>query len=169
VKRAWLAFSGLFASSCASTIRFEHQLEIRRLAQDVFAFVADARNLSRWNYYVIAVKQTTSAPVGAGTQFHLTRKSDAQDIEIVEWQAGHVVAFRTLPPERALTMRFIVEARGTETLLIDAWELDGGTALGRWLAQGRVKRAVGVNLEHLRELLETGRTTLPDGRVSRLP
>jgi hypothetical protein len=51
------------------------------------------------------------------------------------------------------------------THIVDKWQLDTGTvSLLEGLATRRVKGAVLENLTKLKELLETGQTTLQDGR-----
>ena len=66
-------------------------------------------------------------------------------------------------------MRFILQAEGDSTKVTDVWKLQTGMiGLLERLAAGRVKSAVVDNLRKLKQLLETGRVTLQDGRVTSL-
>jgi hypothetical protein len=53
------------------------------------------------------------------------------------------------------------------TILTDEWELDTGKpALVERFAGRNVKSAVAENLQKLKQLLETGKVTLQDGRTT---
>ena len=62
-------------------------------------------------------------------------------------------------------MDFELEPVAGGTRLRDRWELETGLpALVERITSGQVQTAVAQNLEKLKELLETGRTRLQDGR-----
>jgi hypothetical protein len=108
------------------------------------------------------------------TTFGQARKTDTQEYKITEFEPNHRVTVETLPPYSKLVMRFTFEQeenknnsnRHHSTLLTDDWELDTGKpAFIERLASGNVKSAVAENLQKLKQLLETGRVTLQDGRT----
>jgi len=72
----------------------------------------------------------------------------------------------TIPPSKPKLRREMEFQDGDETTtIIDRWELRFGL-FGplEALAGNRVESAVSENLAKLKELLETGKTTLQDGR-----
>ena len=63
-------------------------------------------------------------------------------------------------------MHFELEPVEGGTRLHDRWELETGLpGLVEQITRGQVQTAVAQNLEKLKELLETGRTRLQDGRI----
>jgi uncharacterized protein YndB with AHSA1/START domain len=145
--------------------RFRNEVMIARPADDVFRFVSDFENMSKWNYFVVGVHKIGSGPIGVGTVFRQARKTDTQEYQITEFEPDRRVAVETLPPAAGLVMRFTFESIAGGTRLTDAWELRGGllAVLGS-LAAGRAKAAVAENLAKLKELLEHGEVRLQDGR-----
>jgi hypothetical protein len=147
-------------------IEFELTIKIEKPASDVFAFVADPTNVPKWNYFVMEVRKTSESPLGVGATYHQTRKNDSQDLRVAGFEKDRSVTIETIPPSKpefSRTMEFSEE--NGQTLLVDRWQLDTGhPKLLQKLAAGRVKSGVEENLGKLKELLETGRTTLQDGR-----
>lgn len=148
-------------------IEFKHGISIKRPTNEVYSFLSDFENISKWNYYVLQVRKISEGAVGVGTTYHQLRQTDEQLFQITEFELNLKVAVKTLP-ESSLQFerRFALQAEGSTTLLIDEWEeLDmGKPALIEKLAAGSVKSAVAENLGKLKELLETGSVTLQDGR-----
>ena len=102
----------------------------------------------------------------AETIYRQGRRTDEQRFVVTDFQPDQLVAARTLPPARDLQMRFTFQPDGGGTRLTDDWTLD--TSLPRWLDRigaTRVSSAVRDNLAKLKELLETGRVRLQDGRA----
>jgi uncharacterized membrane protein len=151
-------------------IEFETSIRIERPLPDVFAFVADLENVPKWNYFVVDVSKTSDGPLGVGTTYHQRRKTDSQELRVVAFDPDRSVTIETIPPSKPEFRRTMVfsEESGV-TLLVDRWKLDTGhPGLLQKLARGRIRSAVRGNLLKLKELLETGRTTLQDGRQIRM-
>lgn len=151
-------------------IEFQNTIEIERPAKEVFNFLSHFENLPKWNYFVLKVKKTSTGPAGVGATYHQVRKTDEQNFRITEFDPNHTLAIKTIPPSTPeLEMRFTLLPQGDRTKIIDEWKLDTGRpALLDHLFAGRVKSAVKENLTKLKELLETGRVTLQDGRTAAL-
>jgi uncharacterized membrane protein len=147
-------------------LEFENTIPIERPIDEVFAFLSDFENIPKWNYYVLEVRQLSESPIGIGTTYHQVRKSDEQDFRIIEFEANHRVAVKTLPQSSpSFERRFTLYEEGDTTRIRDQWKLDTGRpALLERLARGRVKAAVSENLTKLKELLQEGRVVLQDGR-----
>jgi uncharacterized membrane protein len=147
-------------------IEFELTIDIERPASDVFAFVADPENVPKWNYFVMEVRKTSESPFGVGATYHQTRKTDSQDLRVTGFEKDRSVTIETIPPSKPeLCRTMIFSEENGKTQIADRWQLDTGhpTILQK-LAAGRVKSGVEENLGKLKELLETGQTTLQDGR-----
>jgi len=151
-------------------IEFENTIHVERPIDEVFAFLSDFENLPKWNYFVLRVVKTSAGPVGVGTTYHQVRKTDEQVFRVIEFELNRRLAIQTIPPSSPeLEMRFILQAEGDSTKVTDVWKLQTGMiGLLERLAAGRVKSAVVDNLRKLKQLLETGRVTLQDGRVTSL-
>ncbi|MGD8490264.1 MAG: SRPBCC family protein [Anaerolineae bacterium] len=149
-------------------IEFKNRIVIDRPVEEVFAFVADFENVPKWNYYVLEVNKTSAGPLGVGTTYHQTRKTDEQDFGVIEYEPTERVVVKTLPhAQPAFEMRFMFQPLEGGTQMTDAWKLDtGGPGLLERLGRGKVKQAVKENLVKLKELLETGSVQLQDGRTA---
>jgi uncharacterized membrane protein len=147
-------------------LEFENTIRIDRSVEEVFAFLSDFENIPKWNYYVLEVRQLSEGSIGVGTTYHQVRKSDQQDLRIIEFEPGHTVAVKTLPQSSPdLEMRFTLYEEGSTTRVRDEWKLNTGRpAIFERLAGGRIKSAVAENLAKLKELLEEGQVVLQDGR-----
>ena len=148
-------------------IEFENTIVVNRPVEDVFAFVSDFENVPKWNYYVQNVTKTSGGPPGVGTTYYQTRKTDEQDFRVIAYEPGQTVAVQTLPGSQpAFEMRFTFEPVQGGTRIVDEWKLETGKpGLLERLGAGQAKGAVKENLTKLKELLETGRVQLQDGRT----
>ena len=52
---------------------FQNTVTIARPVGEVFAFLADPRNIPRWNYAIACTVPTSPGPVGAGATYRQTR------------------------------------------------------------------------------------------------
>jgi hypothetical protein len=98
------------------------------------------------------------------------RKTDSQEYKIIEYELNKSVAIEVQPPSVKLTMRFTLQPSHNDngTVIVDEWKFDTGIpALFARIGVTNVKAAVAENLEKLKELLETGKTILQDGREER--
>jgi uncharacterized membrane protein len=147
-------------------LEFENTIRIDRPVEEVFAFLSDFENIPKWNYYVLEVRPLSEGLIGVGTTYHQVRKSDQQDLRIIEFEPRHTVAVKTLPQSSPdLEMRFTLYEEGITTRVRDEWKLNTGRpAIFERLAGGRIKSAVAENLAKLKELLEEGQVVLQDGR-----
>jgi uncharacterized membrane protein len=147
-------------------MRFQNVVEIEASLNDVFEFLADMRNMPKWNYFVTKVTQENGEGPELGARYHQTRKTDSQRYEMIHFEPGISLIIKTIPgasPRFERHLRFEAVPNGTR--LIDEMSLPTGypRILGGLFA-GRVRRAVAENLGKLKELLEHGHTQLQDGR-----
>lgn len=112
--------------------------------------------------------ETTRPPPGreVGTIYQQRRPADEQHFVVTDFQPGQAVAVRTLPPARDFQIRYRFQPHGGGTRLTSGWTL--GTALPRRLERtgaSRASSAVRDTLAKPKELLETGRVRLQNGRA----
>lgn len=141
----------------------ENTVTIMRPAEEVFAYLADAENLPRWNYAIEQTRKITAGPVGVGTVYRQTRtipSRSQEEFEIVVFQPpGQLVLDGTFGPFRARTS-YLLEPVADGTGLTNRWELEATSAPLRLLAPvaiPRVKAAVAKNLRTLKQILENAR------------
>jgi uncharacterized membrane protein len=152
-------------------LELSNKLEIRRPIAEVFQFLSNFENMPKWNYFVVNVKKISDGPVGINTAFRQKRKTDSQEYKIVEYEPDKRVAIEFQPPSVKLTMRFTLKSshNDNDTVVVDEWKFDTGIpALFARIGITNVKAAVAENLEKLKQLLETGKTILQDGREERI-
>jgi carbon monoxide dehydrogenase subunit G len=151
----------------ANMISFKNRVRIERPREEVFDFVSNFENVPKWNYFVKSVRKVDHIPIGVGARFHQIRKTDQQHFEIIEFERPSKVTVKTLEgslPE--FTMDFEFEANGDSTILTDTWQLETGrNAFLEMLGKSKIKSAVADNLSKLKELLETRKSQLQDGKV----
>ena len=149
-------------------IEFTNTVEIRQTPDEVFEFIADFENMPKWNYFVTNVTKRSGGPIGVGTVFDQTRKTDRQSYEITDLVPDRRVEVTTTPGSTpAFTMGFDFESTPDGTRITDHWQLDSGhNPLFERLGERRIRAAVAENLGKLKQLLETGTTTLQDGHTT---
>jgi hypothetical protein len=100
----------------------EMRCHVSRSAEDVFDFLADLRNESRWNPRVVEIKQVTPGPVWAGTRFHGTyRGIGVLDTVLIECARPFRIAFRSEGPRMGIEGAFMLtETGGGTDVALDA-------------------------------------------------
>src|ERR1700730_3181481 len=153
----------------ASTV--ENSVEIDRPAGDVFAFVDDYRNVTR---YVVGLAETVS---GKGSRFRFVKKTSGlpdikSDVEITDWQKDKKITFKSFAGfENGGTYTFIAQGDSTVVRLSNTYDLSslmgggrggllGGLAkaaggVASKAAEGQVRKDLTNSLEKLRSLIES--------------
>jgi len=133
---------------------------IERPASEVFAFLAEFENVPKWNYAITRTWKVSDGPVGQGSKYRQQRSipSPAEEaFEVTEFSPhGKLSISGTLGPFAAhLTYRLTQD--GAATTLTNDVELEtsGLLRLIGPLAVSRVKEAVAVNLQSLKQILES--------------
>ena len=147
-------------------MKFQNEIEIQASTHEVFDFVADMRNMPKWNYFVMKVTQENGDGPELGARYHQTRKTDSQSYEMIHFEPGQSLIIKTIPGSSPIFERYLrFEATANSTRLIDEMTLRTGyPGILERLVVGRIRRAVAENLGNLKELLEHGQTQLQDGR-----
>ena len=149
-------------------MKFANEIDLSVARDAVFAFVADQRNIPKWNYYVVDVRQERGDGPAVGARYFQRRKIDSHHTAITRMTPGESLTVETV--EGVPVFRRNIEFRQTQrgTRLLDSWDLATGyPAALELFAVRRIRRAVASNLEKLKQLLENGTVELQDGcRVS---
>jgi len=150
-------------------LEFQNSIEIQVPVSGVFEYVTDMRNLPQWNYDVTRVVQERGTSPAPGACYLQTQNTDDQRYEISHFEPGKSLTIQALPNSKPVferEMRFEAVVNGTR--LTDQWSIHKcPDILDRW-AMGTMSAAIAENLGKLKELLETGRTELQNGRISRV-
>ena len=144
----------------------QNEIEIRKSINEVFEFVADMRNMPKWNYFVTMVSQENGDGPKLGACYYQKRKTDSQRYEIIHYEPGQSLIIKTIPGSSLMFERHLCfDATDNGTRLIDEMTLRTGyPGIFEHLVVGRTRRAVAKNLGKLKELLEYGQTQLQYGR-----
>jgi uncharacterized protein YndB with AHSA1/START domain len=101
---------------------FESSTTIRRSVEEVWAFISDPRNTSKWDPGVLDVRVTSAGPVGVGTTLQSVHKGGAMDIAVIEYEPKERFVLKfTRGPLEGSWVRYAMEP------------VDGNTKLTRTL------------------------------------
>jgi carbon monoxide dehydrogenase subunit G len=140
-------------------MEFSNTITIERSPHDVFEFLSDLENVPKWNYAIVETRKTSDGPVRLGTIYWQVRTLPSRSEEILQ--------VTELEPDRRLTVHGglgpfeatltyeLEDVRGSTRLTNKAdLEARGIKRLAAPIVSGRVREAVGANLETLKQLLE---------------
>ena len=146
----------------AEKIRIEHSVEIERLPEEVFSFVADPRNDERWTPAVEETRKTSDGPLGAGTTFEsvfrLLGRRFAASFEIAEYEPNRkvVLGSATSGPVQLTGTRSVEEGPGGTRFTITIEGRTGGFfRVAEPIFDRLASRQLKANLADLKGLLES--------------
>lgn len=135
---------------------------IDRPMKDVFAFVADPNNMSKWNSAVVSLQQITPGAVGVGTKFKsigeaLGRRIEGE-LQITAYEPDTKCGFQLNagPMQLKLTITFKPVGTGTKVSLNGEGNPGGIFKLAEGVMAGQVKALMEANLARLKSILEKG-------------
>ena len=140
----------------------EHSVEIARPPEEVFSYLADARNDPRWCATVVACEQRAGEGPGPSARYEARHKPTpfhrvmSRAIEVVEYEAPRLMRSRQEDANGLFHITYVVEAtphgaRFTQRDSID-WKVPG--PVGRLAERLFVRRHIGEQMEELKRLLE---------------
>jgi uncharacterized protein YndB with AHSA1/START domain len=144
-------------------IVFQTSIDIKRPAEEVFAYVCDPRNLPVWNSAVRAVRATSPTTNGVGSTFSMKRELPTgpatNQLEVITSKPPREFTIRTTAGPTPFLYRYQLAARNGETVVrLEAQvELDGVAGRLPQLARRAVKKGVDDNLATLKVILERRR------------
>jgi hypothetical protein len=152
-------------------VEFSRTIQISRSPDFIFKVLTDLENLPVWQFFDMQVTQTSAGPGGEGAEYRLNRKGEVRTLRITEFNQDRSMAVETLEakPPRAY-LRFDLDPLSADQTRLGAQARieTGLPGLVEKMAAGRAGGYLDDGMRRLKELLETGRTTTPDGRELRL-
>lgn len=133
---------------------------IDRPVKDVFAFVANPNNMSKWNSAVVSLEQVTPGVVGVGTKFKTVGEMMGRRIEgemqVTAYEPDTKCGFQVQagPMQVNLTMTFKTVGTGTKVSLNAQGNPGGLFKLAEGVMTGQVKSMMEGNLARLKSALE---------------
>lgn len=142
---------------------FRLTVEIQRPATDVYAFVAEPRNMPRWYDAVERVTKLTPASPSEAASYRITRSLPGGRVDnVVEVEATEDLAvnYESREGPTPFRYRYTIDADGTGTRLtlnadISSTGLPGPLARLDGVATRAFKRGMQHNLERLKHLVES--------------
>jgi len=135
---------------------------IDKPVQDVFAFVTNSNNMSKWNSAVVSLQQITPGDVGVGTKFKSIGEMMGRRIEgemqVTAYEPEAKCGFQVNagPMQVNMTMSFRTVGTGTKISLNAQGNPAGVFKLAEPMMAGRVKAMMEENLARLKSVLEKG-------------
>jgi carbon monoxide dehydrogenase subunit G len=138
--------------------RYRRTIEIARAPEDVFAFLVDLDNLSRWQPSVRDIRWSGDLHEGAGfeeTREMLGRRARSR-LEVTSLEPAREFSIRVVEGPVPLTVRHLLEPAGQGTrLTLEAEGQAGGLMrLAAPIAERAAARQAGQDLERLKRLIE---------------
>ena len=143
-------------------INLDFSALIDRPQKDVFAFVANPGNMSKWNSAVVSLEQVTPGAVGVGTKFKSVGEMMGRRIEgemqITAYEPDTKCGFQINagPMQVNITLSFKTVGTGTKINLNAQGNPGGLFKLAEGVLAGRVKSMMEENLARLKSVLEKG-------------
>ena len=135
---------------------------IDRPVKEVFAFVTNPNNMSKWNSAVVSLEQITPGAVGMGTKFKNVGEMMGRHIEgemqVVAFEPDSKYGFQMNagPMQVNVNLSFKTVGTGTKLSLNAQGNPAGVFKLAEGVMQGRVKAMMEENLARLKSVLEKG-------------
>ena len=140
--------------------KFEINLVINRPIEEVFAFISNPENLSRWRAGTLELARTSSEPLSVGSIFKgrftfLGRPFDG-NLEIILHEPHRRYGTRLVEGPFPLEARYTLEpaGNGTDLTLVIEGEPGGFFKLAEPLLVSLAKRSYEADLNNLKEMLE---------------
>jgi uncharacterized protein YndB with AHSA1/START domain len=142
---------------------FRLTVDIRRPPADVFAFVAEPRNMPLWYEAVDGVTQTMEGPNGIGARYDVIRSLPSghahNDVEVTQRQPNSLFTLESRSGPTPFRYHYELLPSGSGTLLtldgrISAAGLPGPVARVDRLATQLFKRGMRQNLNDLKWTIE---------------
>jgi uncharacterized membrane protein len=145
-------------------IRVSVEVDIRRPAADVFAFLEDAENNPSWIPNMRSCRWTTPPPIGTGSRYeqvsHFLGREIRTSFEATRHEPGHLITIASREGSSfPITMTRSVEPRGEEDCHVRE-DVEGDTSgfysIAEPLLKPMVVRNIRRDYRNLKRLMETG-------------
>jgi carbon monoxide dehydrogenase subunit G len=143
-------------------INLDFSTLIDKPVKDVFAFVSNPNNMSKWNSAVVSLQQVTPGAVGVGTKFKSMGEAMGRRIEgemqVTAYEQDSKCGFQLQagPMQMNLTMTFKTVGTGTKLSLNAQGNPGGIFKLAEGMMTAQIKSLMEGNLARLKSVLEKG-------------
>ena len=143
-------------------VKIEYGVEINRPIEEVFAFLADHENDTRWRSGLIEWKRISEGPTGVGStssevlQF-MGRRMETS-FEVTEYEENVRIGFKTTSGPVPMEGLYSLERAegGTKLAFTVQGEAGGFFKLAEPILATMVKRQIETDFNNLKDLLEAG-------------
>ncbi|MGA8926044.1 MAG: SRPBCC family protein [Solirubrobacterales bacterium] len=141
-------------------MKFETSVLIRQPVGDVFDYVSEPINFSRWNSAVRSVRELSAATDGVGATYLMERELPSgraeNELQVLERDRPNGFTIRTTSGPTPFFYRYRFRDEGDATLLELSAEVELGGLAGALgpLASRAVKQGVDSNFADLKRILE---------------
>jgi uncharacterized membrane protein len=142
----------------ATVARMEHTVTVNRPAEEVFAYLADVRNLPHWQAEVVETRPQGEVAVGA--RFVEVRsflgKRIESTIEIVEYEPSRLFTIKVIDGPVPFEVRHTLDSEGdaTRVQVVGEGEPGGFFKLAEGLVTRKVQKAAEKDFAKLKQVLE---------------
>jgi uncharacterized protein YndB with AHSA1/START domain len=139
----------------------EQSVVIRRPPKEVFAFLSDLENWSRWQPELREVEQISRGPVAVGTTFRQALDAGGKRIEligqVIEYEPNENLSLDYVRGGLSFRLHFHLEPIDDGTRLVGKGEgrMSGFSSLFEPVVEREVNEQIKTNLDDLKVLLES--------------
>jgi carbon monoxide dehydrogenase subunit G len=143
-------------------INLDFSTLINRPVKDVFVFISDPNNMSKWNSAVVSIQQVTPGAVGIGTKFKTVGEAIGRrlegELQVQTYEPESKCSFQLNagPMQMNLTLSLKAIDTGTNLTLSVQGNPAGVFKLAEGVMTGQVKSLMEGNLAKLKSVLEGG-------------
>jgi len=143
-------------------INLDFSTLIDRPVKDVFTFVSDPNNMSKWNSAVVSIQQITPGAVGVGTKFKtvgevMGRRLEGElQVQTYEPESKCGFQLNAGPMQMNMTLSLKTVGTGTKINLSVQGNPAGVFKLAEGVMTGQVKNLMEGNFARLKSVLESG-------------
>ncbi len=142
-------------------IRIEKTVEVKRPPEDVFAYVCDPANASRWNTWVLDATQLTPGSVQVGTKVRTKGRflgvTFENEWEYTSWDAPRSFSVKSISGPLSMQYRYEFLPIGDGTRIVASVDGNPGTLfkVAEPLMAGMARRQFEADHNNLKDLLES--------------
>ncbi len=142
--------------------KFNKSIMINRPQQEVFDFVTDLSNDSKWQSGIVSVERTSDGPIGAGSTWgyklkFLGREMEAE-IELTSYEPPNLASVKSIngPVPFENTYQFESNGNGTQMTFSGQAEIGGFFKMAEGLVGKQFEKQMEADGVALKKLLEAG-------------
>jgi len=141
-------------------IKVEHSIVINRPVADVFAFITDPANETKWQEGVVSAKITSAGALGVGSEAAETRKFMGRDmvskLKVSTYEPNKKFVFNVAEGPVPFEMNQTYESTGdgTKISIVIEGEPGGFFKLAEGMVRKQLESQIAADFERAKKLLE---------------